>query len=289
MIRPMRREDVPAAERLSATSFHDLDLRTARASDPEPELRPAVRADAWVTRTDHLLVTDPGGCWVAEDATGMVGMVTSLVRETTWILATYAVRPGLQGQGIGRQVLAPALHHGRAALHGMLSASSDPRALRHYRSIGFDLHPQMHLSGTVDRSVLPVVEKVREGAAADTELMDSIDRRTRGAGHGPDHALMQRLWRPLVSDTTTGSGYAYVSADGRLELLAATNRRTASRLLWAVLADGGAQQRIGHVTGANAWAVEVGMAAGLDLHTEGYLGVRGLKPPTPYLHHGALL
>ena len=285
----MRPDDVPAAERLSAESFLDLDLRTAPAGAPVPTLRAPARADVWVARTRHLVATDPGGCWVAEDETGIVGLATSLVRETTWILATYAVRPGRQGDGIGRQLLAAALHHGRACLHGMLAASADPAALRHYRAAGFTFHPQMRLTGTVDRSVIPVVTKVREGTAADTELMDSVDRRTRGAGHGPDHPFMQRTWRLLVSDTTTGSGYAYVEPDGRLALLAATNRRTATRLLWAVIADGPPEQTVRHVTAANAWAVEVAMAARLDLHTEGYLGLRGLAPPAPYLHHGSLL
>ncbi len=191
LIRPMRPDDVPAAERLSAESFLDLDLRTAPAGAPVPTLRAPARADVWVARTRHLVTTDPGGCWVAEDETGIVGLATSLVRETTWILAGYAVRPDRQGDGIGRQLLAAALHHGRACLHGMLAASADPAALRHYRAAGFAFQPQMHLTGTVDRSAIPVVTKVREGTAADTELMDSVDRRTRGAGHGPDHPFMQ--------------------------------------------------------------------------------------------------
>ena len=46
---------------------------------------------------------------------------------------------------------------------------------------------------------------------------------------------------------------------------------------------------VGHVTAANQWAVDVGMAARLDLHQEGYLGLRGMKPPAPYVHNGALL
>ncbi len=43
------------------------------------------------------------------------------------------------------------------------------------------------------------------------------------------------------------------------------------------------------MTGANQWALRVGLDAGLTVRTEGYLGVRGMKPPAPYLHHGALL
>ena len=133
-----------------------------------------------------------------------------------------------------------------------------------------------------------VLEKVREGSLGDVDLMDSIDRRTRGAAHGPDHEIMLRSWALLVSDTTTGSGYAYLEG-GQVALLAATNRRTATRLLWAALAEAGEETTVPHVTAANEWALDVGIAARLDVRTEGYLAVRGMAPPTPYLHHGALL
>ena len=285
----MRPEDVPAAERLSAESFFDLDVRTASPALPAPELRPASRAGDWIVRTQHLLTTDPGGCWVAEDSGGMVGMATSSVRETTWILATYAVRPGLQGQGLGKAILDAAMGHGHGALRGMLSSSSDPRAVRRYRLAGFSLHPQMYFTGTVDRTTLPVVDKIREGSPSDVDLMDSIDRRTRGAAHGPDHAVMAGLWQLLVSDTSTGSGYAYVDERGGVALLAATNRRTAVRLLWEALARSTGRTPLAHLTAANEWAIDVGLAARLDLHTEGYLGLRGLKPPAPYIHNGAFL
>ncbi len=281
--------DVPAAERLSDESFLDLDRRLLPRDWPEPEPRALSGTEHWVRRTLHLLETDPGGCWVADDASGMVGMATSFVRDHTWCLATYAVRPGQQSRGIGTQLLAAALHHGRGCLRGMLSASSDPTAVRRYRQAGFSLHPQMFLTGTVDRAAIPLVEKVREGSATDTDLMNSIDRQVREAAHGPDHQLMQGLWRCIVSDSTTGSGYAYLDANGRVELLAATNRRTAVRLLWAALADGGARQTVSHLTAANEWAIDVGLAARLELHTQGYLALRGMKPPVPYVHNGALL
>ncbi len=287
-IRPMRHDDVPLAERLSAEGFLDLDQRMTRRSWPEPEIRTPSQRRSWINRTEHFLETDPAGCWVADDDTGMVGMATSFVRDKTWCLATYAVRPGRQSRGIGRQLLEAAMYHGRGCLRGMLSASSDPKALRRYRLAGFSLHPQMFLTGTVDRSAIPVVEKVREGTAGDTDLMDSVDRQVRGAAHGPDHRLMQSMWRPIVSDSTTGSGYAYLDG-GRLQLLAATNRTTATRLLWAAIADGAEEQTITHLTAANEWALDVGMAVRLELHQEGFLALRGMPPPSPYVHNGALL
>ena len=288
-IRPMVESDVPAAERLSAEGFYELDSRTARADRPEPQPRSAEGSRNWERRTRHLLRTDPGGCWVAEDDRGLLGFATSFNRELLWCLATYVVRPGSQGRGVGRALLAAALHHGRGSLRGMLSASADPKAARRYRLAGFDLHPQMLLEGTVDRTAIPVIDKVREGSASDVELMDSIDRRTRGAAHGPDHAVMLESWRLMVSDSSTGSGYVYVDVAGDVAVLAATNRRTATRLLWAAVADAGDRVSIRHVTAANQWAIDVGLAARLELHQSGYLAVRRMAPPAPYLHSGALL
>src|SRR4051794_26797857 len=182
VIRPMRPEDVPAAERVSDDGFFELDSRSLRADRPPPARRSDRHREVWVERTRHLVRTDPGGCWVAEDATGIVGIATSFRRETLWCLATYAVLPGRQGQGIGKPLLAAALNHGRACTRAMLAASSDAKAVHVYHQAGFELHPQMTLTGTVDRSAIPDVAKVREGTAADIELMDSLDRRTRGAG-----------------------------------------------------------------------------------------------------------
>ena len=228
-IRPMRESDLPAAERLSDESFHELDLRTIPRDRPDPEPRSPERAEAWLRRGRHILTTDPGGCWVAEDETGMLGFATSLTRELMWILGTYAVRPGLQGQGIGRQLLEAAATHSRSCLRAMLSASVDPKALRRYRQAGFSLHPQMFLTGTVDRDLLPVVEKMREGSGGDIDLMNSVDRHARSAAHLSDHEVLIDQYRLTVTDSTTGSGYVY-SDGGGVALLAATNRRTARRL-----------------------------------------------------------
>ena len=291
VVRPMRPEDVPLAERLSSATFLELDQRTQPRSWPDPVERPPGRAEKWVERTLGLLRSDPGGCWVAEVDGRMAGYATSLERELMWILASYGVAPDVQGRGIGRQLLDAAMQHGRGCLRMMLSASQDPRAVRRYHLAGFRMHPQMYLTGTVDRALLPVVEKTRAGSAGDIDLMNSVDRQTRGAAHLSDHEVLLRQYALVVSDTHTGSGYVYRDAFGSPQLLAATNRRTATALLWESLAasDPLVNVDVAHVTAANPWAVDVGMAARLDLHTAGYLALRGMKPPAPYLHHGSLL
>lgn len=285
LVRPMREEDVPDAERLTAQGFYELELRTVPRGRPEPEPRPAANAALWRRRMRHMLATDPGGCWVAEDRSGLAGVAAALRRETTWILATFVVRPGSQGVGIGRELLDACLSHGRGCLHGMLAASDDPRASRRYHAAGFTLYPTMTLSGRVDRALLPVVERVRAGSESDIDLLDSVDRQTRGAGHGVDHELLCSTYPLVVVDRSTGSGYAYVEPSGGPHLLAATNRRTAADLAWETLAatSPDVDCAISHVSAQNGWAVDVGMAARLSLHTSGYLALRNLKPPAPYL------
>jgi GNAT superfamily N-acetyltransferase len=299
-IRPMRTDDVADMERLSWLSYGaptasapgTVNADQASVSHTSTGRAP-LGAAAWTRRTNHLLRTDPTGCWVAEENDQTIGMAIALKRETMWILASYAVLPRPQDQGIGRMLLAAAISHGRGALRGMLVSSNDPRAARHYRQAGFTLHPTMTMSGLIDRHSIPaaVADRVREGSAGDFDLMDSIDRRTRGSAHGIDHQLLLESFRLIVTDRSTGSGYAFVNDAGSPMLLAATNRRTATALLWEAIAasPGGRPVAIAGITTSNEWAIDIGLAAGLSLRTEGYLGLRHMRPPMPYLPNGAVL
>ena len=143
----MTPEDVPAAEQLRADAFYEVDLRFALRGGPEPERRAPGNALAWVRRTARLLETDAGGQWVAADDSGLLGFACSVVRERLWVLVTFAVRPGLQGKGIGRQLQARAEAYGAGCERWMLSASDDPLALRRYHAAGFALYPQMVFQG----------------------------------------------------------------------------------------------------------------------------------------------
>jgi GNAT superfamily N-acetyltransferase len=285
LIRPMVLADVPGAEGLSDEAFAPL-AEPGMSINRTPDMQAS-----WRQRAEHLLGTDPAGCWVAEQGGEMLGFATSFRRDLTWFLATYAVRADRQGAGLGRALLEAALTHSRGCLRGMLSASRDPKAFRRYRAAGFTMHPQMFLTGRVDRSAIPVIEHLREGSETDVDLLDSLDRQRRDAAHGPDHEVLLAQNRLVVVDRPSGSGYAYLAADGKPAIVCASNRRTATMLLWEAVASAppDADLTIPHITAANEWAIDVGLAAGLAVHTAGYLAVRGMKPPAPYVHHGALL
>lgn len=287
-IRPMLPADVPVAEQISDEAFFELDQRTLPRDWPAPERRTPERTASWISRTLRFVEHDPGGCWVAEDESGVAGFATSFVREQVWCLATYAVRPRLQGAGVGRRLLDAAEGYGAHCTAGLLSASVDPRAIRRYWRAGFALHPQMLLRGTVDREGLGEAGGVREGRPDDVTMMDAIARDLRGGGHGTDHEALAEMARPLVAETATGSGFAYTEG-ARLAVLAATDEASARSLLSACLTDAGGEYLVPHVTAANQWAIDVALTAGLELAQSGYLGVRGMALPAPYIHNGALL
>ncbi|MGA5170007.1 MULTISPECIES: GNAT family N-acetyltransferase [Streptomyces] len=289
-VRPMREEDLRPAERVSAVTFHDADRRSRRVSEPEIEPRSAAQSEQWIERMGHFLAEDPGGCWVAvERDEEVVGFAISQNRGELWYLATYGVLTGRQGKGIGKRLMDAVLAHA-GGRRGMFSSTVHPGATRRYRLAGFTLHPQMRMVGTVDRSTLPAVGGLRDGEASDLEWMDRLDEELRGAGHGPDHAYMLRTLRLVVSrDVKVKPGYAYIDGRGRAVLLAAADEEAAQGLLWEALASSEGDTLVNCITTANHWAVDVGLAARLDLGQEGYLAVRGMTAPAPYLASGHFL
>ncbi|MDO9378898.1 MAG: GNAT family N-acetyltransferase [Nocardioidaceae bacterium] len=282
-IRPMRPSDVDAAEQLSADAMLELGERTRLAAGPPATRRADWWQGQWRRRALHLVEHDGPGCWVAEDDEGLLGLAVSMRRDTMWGLASFFVRPGAQSRGVGKALLDGALTHSIGCTRGMLCATTDPRALRRYHRAGFRLYPTMCAEGPIDRSLLPVVEHVREGSQSDLDLMESVDRQTRAATHGPDHAFMGAAQPLLVSDSHLGSGYAYLTPSGAY-LLAATSERTATALLWESIArTEGDTFAVRQVTGEQDWLVDVAMAARLTLRQEGYLALQGMRPPTTYV------
>ncbi|PBC72068.1 acetyltransferase (GNAT) family protein [Streptomyces sp. TLI_235] len=278
--------DAAAVREVAAAAFGDR-ADGVRGAAPDAW---AVRGEA---RARHLARTDPQGCWLAEDGGRVVGVALSLRREGVWMLALLVVDPAVQGKGVGRLLLQRAAAHGRGCLRGMLYASPSPAAVRRCRLAGFTLHPAMRLRGPVDRAGLqdPGDIPVHPGGPGQLHLLDSVDRRVRGSAHGADHGFMLAHFEELlVADSLAGSGYCYRDG-GEVKLLAATSKRMAVRLLREALArvPDGTDAVVEHVTAEQEWAVDVGLEVGLTVETHGYLGLRGMRPPVPYLPDGAFL
>lgn len=119
--------------------------------------------------------------------------------------------------------------------------------------------------------------------------MDRLDERLRGAGHGPDHHFLLAGHRLVVSRAGGRQGYVYLNDRGSPVLLAADDDQIARNLLWESLAAAEGKAVVGCITLANEWAVDVGLAARLDIGQEGYLALRGMPEPAPYLASGHFL
>lgn len=269
----MRADDIDSAEEITAVAYGSPQGVTSR--NPEQRKR-------WTDRLAHFLDTDLHGCWIAEVDGRSVGLAVALRRDLLWVLSSYAVRPDFQGTGVGVALLDAALNYGAGCLRGMILSTANPRAVRRYRRAGFSISPTMELRGVVNRSALPVVDGIRPGSPGDLDLVDSIDRRVRGATHRPDHAVISTHADLLVCDLLTGSGYAYVDGP-RIALLAATNRNVAQRLLWSALARTAGEALVRSLTADQDWALDVGLAAGLEVQQDAYLALRHMRPPAPYI------
>ncbi|MCX4870117.1 GNAT family N-acetyltransferase [Streptomyces sp. NBC_00257] len=288
-IRPMREGDLRSAERTSAATFLEAEELNRRIVEPEVQPRSAEASALWIDRMRLFLTVDPGGCWVAEDNAGEIaGFAISQNRDRLWYLATYGVLPGRQGQGVGRGLMNAALAHA-GDRQGIFISSVHPGATRRYRLAGFSLHSQVRMTGTVDRSALAAVTGLDEGGTGDFDWMDRLDTDLRGAGHGPDHAFMLATLRLIVSRSDAGRGYAYIDDRGHVALLAAAHEETARALLWEALASSQEEAFVPSITTVNEWAMDVGLAAGLDIVQEGYVAVRDMEAPGPYLASGHFL
>lgn len=274
--------DLDAAEGVRARAFAGL---AGGGPLPDGTPTPSGVPGWWRRRSEHLMRTDPERCVVAEDAGVVVGFATSLQREDLWCLATFAVEPARHGTGVGSALLDAADPGGRA----MLCSSDHLGALRTYHRRGFALEPMMRLGGAVRRSRLGRTDRVRPGSEPDLPLLDDVDLLVRGARRPQDHRLLLAAGhRLLVVDDVPARGYALVAQDG-LATLAASDEATAAELLTAVLATGPERLLVPHVAGSQTWALSVGLEAGLEPQVTGYLAVRGMEVPLPYVPHGSLL
>jgi GNAT superfamily N-acetyltransferase len=243
-------------------------------------------------RVGHIRDRDPAGAWVAELDGEIVGMALALVREGVWGLSLFGVKPGLQGQGIGRLLLEGALRAAEGCRAAIILSSSDPRAMRRYFRSGFLIRPCVAAAGEINRSRIPAGLRARPGdleSEADRATIDAASRFVRGASHLEDVGTMIAGGGQLL--VIDGRGWA-VARDGAPAIVAALDDEAASDLTWSCLATGeaGAPTHIDFISHGNDWAVGLALDAGLSLTPDGPTFVRGdIGPLAPYLPSGAYL
>ena len=280
-VRPLVAADVPAAAAVGHEALREAGTRYGFSM---PVLDDAVRRRQ-EQRVEHLLRTDPDGVFVADDGGEVVGVALALVRGPLWYLSLLAVQRDRQALGLGARLMAAALQTAQACPAALIMASNDPKALRRYGRAGFALRPGFEATGHVDRALVPAVTGVREGDwAHDGERVDALGLRLRGAAYGPDlDALAASGARLLVAD----DGFAVLRGGG-VGAVGAGDPATATRLLWAGLAESDGEVELGPLTADQQWAVEVALQARLALAPGSSLCVRGaVGPLAPYLPSGS--
>lgn len=269
-VRPMLAGDAARVHALADRAFGDLAVRSG--SGPSASYGSPAGIRCGVARIRHLIATDPGGAFVAEDGGTLLGAALALQREGLWGLSLLVVDPAAQSAGLGSRLLRFALDYGTDVRGAIILASEDSRALRAYARAGFALHPSLEAAG-VPRPV-EAPPSVRPGSEDDLGLAGEVDRAVRGAAHGPDLlAMLANDNRMLVVEDR---GYA-MAVGGDLRLLAATDEQAAADLLRAHLAGTPAGERasVEWVTPRQGWALPVLLEAGLDLHVGGAIFLRG--------------
>lgn len=284
-IRPLRPDDRADVAAATIVGRRALASQYPGEFDGAPDARQ-------LARTAHAARTTPEGAWVAEADGRVVGVALALLRERLWILSLLGVDPDLHAAGVGRRLLeatwAP-VTEGRAD-GGLITASSSPGALRRYRRLGFDLHASLAASGPVARVTIPTGLRSRPAdLGRDVERMDAVSRALRGAGHGPDLRFLAEWGSRLVVCGDDGWGAA---REGAVVVAAGRDEATARDVLWSLLAGAapGETVEVLWLTGAQQWAIDVCLDAGLLLSPEGPVCTWGrVGPMAPYLPSGAWL
>lgn len=217
--RPATRDDLPGCAVIWRDALNDYMGRLNLPPIPD-ELAPIGRLHA------HLRATDPDRFWVSTDPRGeLTGFVSAVVRERVWFLSMLFVRPGVQGRGLGRALLARVLPNREDGM--ILATCTDavqPISNALYSTYG--IVPRMPLLNLTGRPTRPdALEPLPAGViaapldpVADAGAVEALDREVAGFGHAEDHRFLAAEGRRGFVYRAGASvvGYGYASAVGRI-------------------------------------------------------------------------
>lgn len=240
-VRAARSDELETCAGIWRTAINDYIVRLGQGEIP-PEMGATIRLFT------HLQATDPEGFVVATEPAGgtapgadgpterVVGFAAAISRERLWYLSMLFVRPGFQGAGVGRELLARVLPGVGLMARATATDSAQPVSNALYATHGIAPRmPLFNLSGLPDRreafgslpsGIVPVAfDAVAAGPPGGpghrtlVEAVDALDRELLGASHPMDHRFLRTEARQgWLYHGPDGSpvGYGYVGEAGRL-------------------------------------------------------------------------
>lgn len=207
-----------------------------QSTDPERFIVAAVPA----TQADPAAGVDGGGYGDRGDAPGegerIVAFAAALMRERLWFLSMLFVRPGLQGAGLGRALLARvAPADGEASFRATATDSAQPISNALYASAGIvprvpllnliGLPQDPDAFGALPSGIVPTAfVSLAGGPGSDghrrlAEAVDALDREVLGVAHPADHRFLRQESRTgwlYHGPDGTPVGYGYATEAGRI-------------------------------------------------------------------------
>jgi hypothetical protein len=234
--RPVRTDELAACAEVWRDGINDY-TRRLNQPDVPPETASLLRLYAHLQSTDpeRFIVattpmtgsdrgaeTDDGGGDRNGNGERIVAFASAIIRERLWFLSMLFVRPGLQGGGVGRTLLARVgPRDGEASVRATATDSAQPISNALYASvgivpripllnlIGLPQHPEAFgalPSGIVPAAFVDLAGGPRlEGHRRLAEAVDSLDREVLGGAHPEDHRFLRQESR---------SGWLYHGPDG---------------------------------------------------------------------------
>jgi ribosomal protein S18 acetylase RimI-like enzyme len=216
-----------------------------------------------------------GGCFlVGEVKKRLAGFCCNIARGNLWFLSYLVVAPEFQATGIGRELFEQALAEARKnnmieVIAAYTNAANWPSISLYIRNGIFPRMPVLKLEGNISdlceptREIQPLQGEVAALSEETTALVNDIDREVRGVDRDVDH----RFWLGaagmrcyLFNDGQKISGYAYVSDDGTIGPLAASNAADVEQMLCFCLdrlSSQGVDNFTLHVPGDNTGALSL--------------------------------
>jgi GNAT superfamily N-acetyltransferase len=204
--------------------FHALDdLDTKRGRSPQPR-----NAAPLEMHFDHLLGTDPGSSYVADDHGRVVAFGIVMRRGAEAFLSFLFVEPAWQGRHVGRAVLEACIEGAGEGLEhvGTCAEADQPVSTGLYAAMGMAPRcPIYLLRGNLPDEAMPPLPRGIERRQVSADALVGFDRALVGYERPQDHALWTRDRDGAVFVDEGGRllGYGYAHRSGRIGPIAAVD------------------------------------------------------------------